>query len=320
MLPWAVRSARACVLVIVLVTLGAAFAPGASAEPLRFGHYDRNPVLKGKNLYAPNVLKVGGGWFVYYGGWREPGDVHDRIYLARTGNLTGAYDAPPGAIVGNGEYEHVNDPSVARRDADWVMALTTARKEGPGLHDLCSLLHSGNGEQWEQVRGRQTEIKFQGAEVRNCARPSLIWNGDARRWELYFDGIVGGSNQVQQHLAVSTDIASRTFTYQAQIGPWADADIQRVDGRYFAAFRRIDDPDRVWKISYATSNDGRSFTPPSPLLAPDPRPGQEYDDCGVTNPGWAVEGGRIVALLYGGTQSCSYDNHKIGVAVRLASA
>src|SRR5690348_2782828 len=39
-----------------------------------FIHYQNNPVITGKNLYAPSIVLNGTTWNVYTGGWRDPAD------------------------------------------------------------------------------------------------------------------------------------------------------------------------------------------------------------------------------------------------------
>lgn len=272
-----------------------------------FVHYRDNPVLGGPNVYAANPVKVGNTWFTYYGGWRDPGQVsYDEVYLASTQDdtLTTGWNAPR-TVVGHGYYVHANDPSVVRRDSAWVMALTTFRD-----HDSCSVLTSADGVAWQALVDRRHEVRFAGASVASCARPSLIWNAAAGRWEMYFDGNVGGVHG--QHLAVSTEAVPRQFNYVQRVGDMVDADIRLVGGQYIAAYRPIASS-QVWHIDYATSQDGRAFTAGRRLLSENPLDG--YDNCGVTNPGWAIDGTTVTALMFGGTAGCGYDTHKLGVAL-----
>ncbi|WP_129312255.1 hypothetical protein [Streptomyces sp. L2] len=285
-----------------------------------FVHYRGNPVISGPNLYAPNPVTAGSAWNVYFGGWRAAGQQHDEIYLSTTRDdtLTHGFSGVR-TVIGHGVYRAVNDPSAVRRNNRWFMAMTTAVAGG---NDHCSVMTSPDGVHWPQPINRTHEIIFRGAHVSLCGRPSLIWNsryqGTSRtgRWELYFDGIANGRRQ--QHLAVSTEAVPRHFSYVRPVGRFVDADVRLLPtGQYIAAYRRLGGP-KDWRINYATSQDGIHFTDHGQLLAPDPLAG--YDDCGVTNPGWAInEKGVITSLMYGGTNSCHYTTHKLGVALPQAA-
>lgn len=278
-----------------------------------FVPFKGNPVITGQNLYAPSPVKANGKWNVYFGGWLGQ-TTYDAIYMATTTDdtLTSGL-SPTREVIGHGVYQHVNDPSVVKRDDGWFMAMTTKPMD---TVDQCSIVVSSDGVNWPQLSDRSHEVSFTGASVASCARPTLNWNANygngAGRWEMYFDGSVNGGPH-GQHLAVSTEAVPKNFTYVAPVGPFVDADIRLVNGQYIAAYRRIGGPND-WRINYATSKDGVHFAEHGELLAPDPL--AAYDDCGVTNPGWAVnEQGHITALMYGGTDSCSYNTHKLGVAL-----
>ncbi|MFD8396678.1 discoidin domain-containing protein [Streptomyces sp. NPDC059680] len=286
-----------------------------------FVPYHGNPVISGPNLYAPNPVKTDGIWNVYFGGWLAQDQHNDDIYLATTRDdtLTSGFSSVR-TVIGHGVYQHVNDPSTVKHGDHWVMAMTTAAAAGD---DQCSVLASADGVNWPQFTDHSHEAAFTGANVTHCGRPSLIWNAGyahgSGRWEMYFDGTVNGGPQ-QQHLAVSTEAVPTHFTYVAPVGLFVDADIRLLGGQYIAAYRRLDGPAH-WRINYAISLDSTHFADHGELLAPDPLAANGYDHCGVTNPGWAIDGrGLITALMYGGTSSCGYNTHKIGVALPQTAA
>ena len=134
---------------------------------------------------------------------------------------------PPRTVVGHGIYSHVNDPSVVKKDGTWFMALTTATS-GNG-DDLCSLLTSPDALTWPGLVDRRHEIRFSNATVTKCARPSLIWNATAKRWELYFDGEVDGGPHGGQ-LATSAQPLPTDFTWRATLGDIVEPDV-RADRR-----------------------------------------------------------------------------------------
>ncbi|MEU0375038.1 hypothetical protein ABZ070_33600 [Streptomyces sp. NPDC006283] len=285
-----------------------------------FIHHAANPVISGSNLYGANPVKADGRWNVYFGGWLSQ-TTYDEIHLATSldDTLASGYSDIK-TIIGHGVYAHVNDPSAVKREFGWVMAMTTATSVAADDH--CSILTSPDGVNWPQLNDRSHEVNFIGASVPRCARPSLIWNANHKngtgRWEMYFDASVNGGPH-GQHLAVSSESVPKNFTYVARVGDFVDADIRLLNGQYIAAYRPTWVSDPVWRIHSATSTDGVRFADHGAMLGTHAL--QPFDDCGVTNPGWAInEKGLITSLMYGGTASCNYNAHKLGVAVPQAAA
>lgn len=278
-----------------------------------FVPYRDNPVIDGYNLYAPSPVKSGDGWTVYYGGWRTSKDLNDEIYVSSTGDGTlGSGWTPPLKIVEHGIYVHANDPSIIERSGTWYMSLSTAGYVDGIYRDWCSILSSKDGVSWPTLADRSREISIVGAQFTGCARPSLIWNDTQSRWELYFDGQLGQATPYSNHLAYSTQATPHEFIYQQPIGDMLDADVKLVNGLYIGAYRhRQIEQDEQWKIYYATSADGRNFTEHGLMLAPDPL--NPYDDYGVTNPGWALDGSKIVGVMFGGTAP-DLSHQQIGIA------
>ena len=270
-----------------------------------FVPYENNPVIPGRNLYAPSPVKVGNTWYVYYGGWDSPNDSEDDVFLRTTTDSTFRTFSAPIKVVADGIYIHANDPSVIKNGSTWVMALTTADPT-----DYCSILTSTDGVTWPTLSTRSAEIVWSGTAPTTCARPSLNYNSTTSQWEMYFDGTVGGV--YAQWLATSSQATPTTFSVEKNVGQFADADIKRLaNGTYIAAYRTTT-PTDPWFIEQSTSADGRNFTHKGTLIQQSPL--KSYDDCGVTNPGWAFDGSTIVALLYGGTDTCFKASHDIGVA------
>src|SRR5262245_5033595 len=76
-----------------------------------------SPLINGNNLYAPDLLRLGNSWYCYHGGWLAAGQVNDRIYLSRRDGLDPIGEwTPSQAVISEGEYVHVNDPSVVEAD------------------------------------------------------------------------------------------------------------------------------------------------------------------------------------------------------------
>lgn len=274
--------------------------------------YQHNPVIAGKNLYAPSCVDIGEGWYVYTGGWRDARDENDRIYLCGTPDygLRDKY-TPTNVVIDNGFYVHACDPSVVRlNEKTWVMAMTVFRDR-----DWIAISLSQDGLKWSPntFRDRAHEVRLTNAKVSAAARPALLYNHAKARWEMYFDATVDGKRGF--YLAYCEDKVPRDFVVQGPVADaaWADADVKFFGGRYFAAYRRPEKDEFPWVIRWADSKDGRWFTERGMLLEPDPLNG--FDDLGVTNPGLAVDkDGMLRAVMYGGTTVKTVNNHKVGVA------
>jgi hypothetical protein len=283
------------------------------APDTNFSNNANNPVIAGDNLYATSPVKVGSTWYNFVGGWQNAGETNDSVYLTTTTNdslLTGWTSLVK--VVDHGNYIHANDPSVVIKNGTWYMALTTARFDGI---DTISLITSADGATWPSFANSETyqnnEISVSGATVSTMARPSLLWNAASNRWELYFDGKVNGSTVFEQHLAYSSDAIPKNFTYQCKIGDMVDADIKFVNGQYIAAYRSYYE---TWPTSIrkAVSADGRAFNPLGIVVSPDPL--LDYDDIGVSNGGWAIDGNTIKGIFFGGTNVETFNNNKVGFA------
>ncbi len=277
-----------------------------------WNHYYLNPVINGSNLYAPSIVKNGGTWNVYTGGWRDPGQVNDKIYLNTTTDpsfRTFKEAMPVLQVDGGSMYIHACDPSVVKRSSNlWVMAFTGYRD-----YDWIVITSSTDGASWSAntFSNRNYEVRFinKPTGVTQCARPSLNWVPENNRWEMFFDATVDGVSG--QYVAYSTETIPRNFILGPKVGNFVDADIHKVGDKYIALYRK--DGSFPWKIMWGDSVDGTSFTERGVFLEPDPL--KAYCSQGVTNPGMAFDDeGNIIAVLFGGTSTTNVNNHKVGVA------
>lgn len=274
-----------------------------------FLQYQNNPVISGRNLYAPSIVLNGGTWNVYSGGYSTPTDGNDRIYVNTSTNneLTTFNEPSPVLVINNGFYVHVNDASVVRKTPTlWVMALTTFRD-----YDRISITTSADGVAFSPntFNDRSHEIHFTNTtSVTQAARPSLNYIADV--WYMYFDATVGGVNG--QYLATSTENIPVNFTLVGRVGDMYDADIHYVGGKWVAMYRHEVEP-RPWRIYLADSTDGITFTERGVILEPDPQ--NLYNSDSVDNPGMVIDSGGILkAVMFGGSSDGTLTNHKIGIA------
>lgn len=294
-------------------------------------------IITGRNLFSPCFLpRAGGGWRCWYGGQLvpQPEPWHDEVYYSETTDetLQTGWTAPA-LVVPHGAYTHANDPSVAvGPSGTHVMALTVADPDAAlahGFRDKVAILASPDGGvTWPALGDHSREAVIVGpTPITVYARPTLIWDGDAARWELYFDGYFGAPQQpYRMHVAYSTELpVPHTFTWQGECGDYYDSEVCRVAGKYSAAYSRYADYNgRPIPIRFATSTDGLNWTevpgdPPSaypPANFPlGPWGGwSPWYAGGYSNPGWAVKDGGIVALGISLASGAGLDNNVVGLA------
>ncbi len=291
-----------------------------------FIYYRNNPVITGHNIYAPSVLKSGSTWYSFQGGFKTSSDLNDDIFLTTTtdDSLQTGWTALQ-KIVDNGSFNHVNDPSVVIKDGTWYMAFTTATYTPGFAGETCALLTSTNGTTWPAITSAvQINVSFPSTPTKaTCARPSLIRNAAQNRWEMYFDGSIQGisgvDSNLMEHVAYATGAIPQNFVYQqaltgvnvASSSYAVDADVKLVNGTYIIAYRN-NTLALPAKLLYATSLDGRAFTVHGDLLTQDPF--VAYDDGGITEGGWVIDGATIKAFMAGGTSDSGLNTHKLGLA------
>ena len=270
-----------------------------------------NPLLSGKNLYAPDLVRNGGVWNIYYGGFRTASDVNDRIFSAISDDLfpEGPWNGQD-VVIDRGEYVHVNDPSVQRRSpTDWVMAYTVA-PTADGKRDRIAISTSRDVAAFTpRVATKATEISVFGARFSFMARPSLLWTG--KKWLLWFDGSVGKGPR-QSFLAESSDRIPRAFkllkTYPNVSGfpGFFEPDVAKVGDRYVAVIQR-----HFKTLHKMESTDGLNFREVGQMLSSsEPAFGRKF----VSNPGlvYDAEEDQVRGVVFGMANTLT--THSIGFA------
>jgi len=267
-----------------------------------------NPIITGDNVYAPDLVRNGGVWNLYYGGWKDSsGYGKDNIYIAVSddampeGSWSGQW-----VIISRGSYVHANDPSVQKRSSsDWVMAYTVARHEDShsSIRDWVAISTSSNGASWSPSAATpSTEIDLTGsaggvnaADITDIARPALLWTGS--KWKLWFDAMVNNNGDRLSFLAESNESGPPTsfnlVHRYADVGGgfpgFYEPDVAIIDGKYVAVVQRYFDT----LVKYE-STDGVHFTEVGEMLsASDPAFGHDY----VNNPGLLYD--RVYDVLRG---------------------
>ena len=272
-----------------------------------------NPILAGKNLYAPDLVRNGESWNLYYGGWRDEADRNDRIYAAV---CVGPIPAGPWAgrevIIDRGEYLHVNDPSVQKRaPGDWWMAFTVANRDPAGYRDWIAIAHSRDGMTFNpRVAAPAAEITVEGAAFTSVARPSLVWTGSA--WRLWFDGKIA-QGPLHCYVAECPDDVPKRFRLIHEYADidgfpgFQEPDVTLVGGRYVAVVQR-----QFRELRKLVSRDGVHFEDVGLIVsATDPAFGRRR----LSNPGLIEDdGGKLLGVAFGMTDAPDLLGHAIGVA------
>jgi len=131
------------------------------------------------NLYAPEMVRDQGRWFLYYGA--QGADGHDRIHLAvSTDGITWKRQ---GVVLEDASANHVNDPSVVVRDGVFHLYYTLARE---GLRDVIALATSRDGILFEKQRVVLGTGKEGAWDSLLAGRPSILFEDG--KFRLWYDG------------------------------------------------------------------------------------------------------------------------------------
>ena len=279
--------------------------------PDNLQHAGNNPLITPKsacsshgadNIYAPDILRVGDQYFMWYGGQGQDG--HDRIFLATSQNLVNWQHHPasgcPQAVVDVGGSSHVNDPSVVKHGGTFYMFFTDAPV---GIDDKIALATSPDGVQWT----KQGIVLDDGAagqwDSGKVGRPAVLYEeGEFRMW---YDGAKPGAGR---HVGYATSPDGFTWTRYAGnpiIQNAGAIDVDRVGTEYILlaeggdATHRYNAPDPV-----SWSYQGKTLT----------LSGQTYDQFGQVTPFLYVEDCQLVAVFYGGASDACWCKNRIAAA------
>ena len=275
-----------------------------------------NPVITGNNIYAPDLIRAGDGWFNYFGGFMNPGQVNDRIYRGSRTNLEVNGPWSPQLAISEGVYEHVNDPSVVRDAGHWHMVYTAARTISGKFTDWINYSSSSDGINWTPNTGvtaaeivMTDPLNLAGGTIADIARPSLVKTPTG--WKMWFDAKTAGGG-IASYLAHATG----TPTSFQVVHRYADAsgfpgffepDIaRRPDGTYVGVIQR-----NFATLHMVNSTDGINFTvSPAVVSASHPMFNRDF----VSNPGLIYDdvSDRVLGLGFGLTNSTNLTGHDIG--------
>lgn len=262
----------------------------------------RGGAIQGRdNVYAPEIHRVGDALVMWYGA--QAADGGDRIHVAvsRDGATWRGHptdDAPTPAL-DRGASNHVNDPSVVRVGDRWRMYYTDA---AAAEDDRIWLAESERLTGFARVREVLGVGPAGSWDAEKVGRPSVLYENGVYR--MFYDGTANG----RRHVGLATSTDGITFTRHPANPLFRDAgavDVKRV-GDVYVMLR--EGGDGTW---WATSPDGICWVDRGRLFA---RSGMDYDRFGQVTPFLQVEGGRAVAVWFGGASVATWDRNRIAAA------
>jgi len=130
------------------------------------------------NLYAPEIVKHGGEFLMFFGGQGKDG--HDRIHLA-TSKDGGKWEHQ-GVVFAVEKANHVNDPSVVVVDGRLYMFYTLAMT---GITDSIGLAISKNGRTWQDEGVVLAPSAAPAWDSLLVGRPSVLREGN--EFKMWYD-------------------------------------------------------------------------------------------------------------------------------------
>lgn len=282
-------------------------------DPAKLGNWNfdiRRPFIAPKpggdaNIYAPSVVKNGGTWNIYFGGWDGTTDRHDRISIVTTEDFDTL--SPHEKMIDSGSYLHVNNPSALRiGEGLWRMCYTSIKDVNSLNRTMC--VPSTNGVNWSPSQASATALigmsGYPGWTNADVNGGNVLYHADGT-YLLYF---VDFKNFSGVPYAASTD--GKNFYYQGK----ASADNLVINDfksfgngpakQYLAGFHLNND--RIW---YSAGQSVSQFTPAKTLFT-------HYDqaDRYITSVGFVSDGSRLYGALYGAGASGTLAENRIFAA------
>lgn len=267
-------------------------------EPLKSGVF--------RNIYAPSVVEVEGGWRVFYGAWDGVDSGHDRIYSIRTSDFLDFADRH--TVIEHGEFVHVCNVNALRLPSGEYRLMCTTYPDTGGLNKP-AFFTSPDGARWNgspapypAKRSDIVEIegyeKYAAADI-NGMNVILYEDGVYR---LYFNNF---KDWGRVYRATSAD--GRKFTFDGialEIGACVN-DVKKLTagGAAYYLMGLHMNGDKLW---YSLSRDGRTFAP-AKVMVTNLGDADRY----IVAHGWVVRGNRVLGFLYGAGAVPSLDRNRI---------
>ena len=261
------------------------------------------------NVYAPDVLRDGGGFRMWYGGQGKDG--HDRIALAESAD--GERWTRKGVVLDIEGANHVNDPSVVKRDGVYFLFYTRTQRD---VVDSIHVAVSKDGLKWEP-RGPAIEPGRPGAwDSLSVGRPSVLH--EEGRFRMWYDGRkdflpgapvrdVPTSPDSRRSVGHATSADGFHWTRHGTNPVFGQdaggVDVKRIGPRLLMLFESREG------TRIATSGDGLSWRDGGLLAG---RSGAEVDAFGHVTPFlWLPPSGQEPRLFFGAAAAGSWDRNQL---------
>ena len=256
------------------------------------------------NIYAPEILYEDGIYKMWYGG--QGTDGHDRIHYAESTDSINWTKF--GVVIDNGEYDHVNDPSVVKIGStyymyyDWgTQVMSNGRVTELGAINLAT---STDGRNWTK-QGVVLSKSSQPWNTRYVLRPSVLYDGG--QWKMWFDSESTDPQYPQRYVGYATSTDGRAWNIRPDwVFTGGAVDVKKVGNKYIML--------QEWQQGtlLAVSSDGITWTDKGPLFR---NSGTDFDRYGQVTPFLLLNPttGKPQAIYFGGASVATWNGNRIGI-------
>lgn len=277
-------------------------------DKLRNWNYDaRNPIIAPqsgtglRNIYAPSVVRNGGAWNVYFGGWDNTTGGNDEVSVTVTSDDFATF-GPHVRVVSHGAFTHVNNESVLRlAPGVWKMAYTTYAAGGYNRPGYAS---STDGVRWTPDAGSTAALMtmsgYPGWATADVNGGNTLYH-DGSRYHMYWIDFNAG---LAMNHATSDDNVHYVSTGTKFSGYVPQSIVSfEVGGarRYLTAYHN-NGPAAYFSLGASLAS------PPLPAVLFGRAGGA---DAHITSVGLVSDGTRLWGALYGASAVSSLDQNRI---------
>jgi len=259
-----------------------------------------------RNIYAPSVVEVPGGWRVFYGAWDGVDTGNDRIYSLETADFLDLHGRT--TVIEHGCFIHACNVSAVWFEDGSCHIVCTVYPDQRKRNKPASF-HSPDGVVWNgspaPYAARMTDIiemagypPYADADINGVN--VLLCEGGAYR--LYFNN---WRDAGKVYRASGTD--GKRFRFEGVCLDTAHGvnDVKKfvLAGKTYYLMALHRNTDRLW---YCLSSDGMHFEPERELV-------RHLDDRDryIVAVGWVVQGTRLLGFLYGAGAVPTLDRNRI---------
>lgn len=262
-----------------------------------------------RNIYAPSVVEVDGGWRVFFGGWDGVDTMNDRIYSMDTSDFLDFTDRH--MVIDHGEFEHVCNVNAQRLPTGEWRLMCTTYPDAIGQNKP-SVFTSPDCRTWngipEPYAAKMSDIiamdgykNYKDADI-NGMSVSLYEDGVYR---MYFDDFKDWSQGLKTYRATSNNGKHYTFDGVALDFHSMVNDVKKIvlakDTYYLMGLHRNGD-----SLYYSLSHDGMKFNKQRTLC-------KNLNDADryIIAMGWVTQKQKVLGFLYGAGYSKYLDRNRL---------